>query len=117
MKVQQAVDYFIDYHKANSKKNTIRNQVFILSRFLDKFGDRKLKSISSDEILSFLNRLTRGQKQTTKRIRYANLKTFFNFIISTFDIKFNNPCDTPTLKKIIQRSETTILAHFRKRYR
>ena len=35
-----------------------------------------------------------------KRIRYANLKTFFNFVISTFDFKFHNPCDTPVLKKI-----------------
>ena len=61
----------------------IRNQVFVLKRFLDEFGDRKLSSISPDEILTFLNSLTRGQKQTTKRIRYANLKTFFNFAIST----------------------------------
>jgi integrase len=76
-----------------------------LSRFLDEFGDRELISISSDEILSFLNRLTRGQKQTTKRIRYANLKTFFNFAISTFDIKFNNPCDTAALKKLYREAK------------
>jgi site-specific recombinase XerD len=86
MKVQQAADYFIDYHKANSKKKYDQESGFrinqVSTRFLDEFADRKLKSISSDEILSFLNRLTRGQKQTTKRIRYANLKTFFNFVIS-----------------------------------
>jgi len=39
MKVQQGADYFIDYHKANSKKY-VRNQVFVLTRFLDEFGDR-----------------------------------------------------------------------------
>jgi integrase len=72
---------------------------------LDEFGDRKLTSILSDEILSFLNRLTKGQKQTTKRIRYANLKTFFNFVISTFDIKFNNPCDTLALKKLFREAK------------
>ncbi len=68
MKVKQTVDYFINYHKAIFKKNTTRNQVFVLIRFLGEFGDRKLESITSDEILSFLNRLTKGQKQTTKRI-------------------------------------------------
>ncbi len=52
-----------------------------------------------------MNRLTKGQKQTTKRIRYANLKTFFNFAISTFDIKFNNPCDTPVLKKLFREAK------------
>jgi len=30
MKVQQGADYFIDYHKANSKKY-VRNQVFVLT--------------------------------------------------------------------------------------
>ncbi|MBW1694241.1 MAG: phage integrase N-terminal SAM-like domain-containing protein [Deltaproteobacteria bacterium] len=50
------------------KKNTIRNQVFVLSRFLDEFGDRKLKSISSDEILSFLNHFTKGKKWSANRV-------------------------------------------------
>jgi integrase len=52
-----------------------------------------------------LNQLTEGTKQTTKRIRYANLKTFFNFVISTFDFKFHNPCDTPVLKKIFREAK------------
>ena len=91
MKVQQAADYYINYYKANSKKNTIRNQVFILSRFLDEFGDRKITSISSDEILSFLNRLTRGQKQTTKRIRYANLTHYVPWhIMSKIILRHSN---------------------------
>ena len=52
-----------------------------------------------------MNQLTQGAKQTTKRIRYANLKTFFNFVISTFDFKFHNPCDTPVLKKIFREAK------------
>lgn len=105
MKVTKAVNYFINYHKANSKKNTTRNQVFVLTRFQNQFSDRELEFITPDEILSFLNQLTQGAKQTTKRIRYANLKTFFNFVISTFDFKFHNPCDTPVLKKIFREAK------------
>ena len=105
MKVSQAVNYYLDYHKMNSKKNTIRNQEFILSRFQNNFGNRELESITSDEILSFLTQFTEGTKQTTKRVRYTNLKTFFNFAISAFDLKFQNPCDTPILKKMFKEAK------------
>jgi len=106
MKVTKAVNYFLDYHKANSKKNTTRNQSFILNRFQNQFSDRELDSITSNEILSFLNQFTQGTKQTTKRIRYANLKTFFNFVISAFNFKFHNLCDTPVLKKIFREPKS-----------
>jgi hypothetical protein len=78
MKVSQAVKYYLDYHKMNSKKNTTRNQEFTLSRFQSQFSNRELESITSDEILSFLTQLTEGIKQTTKRIRYANLQISSN---------------------------------------
>ena len=48
----------------------IRTYDFSFSRFNDEFGKRDLDSITSDEILSLLTRLTEGTKQTTKRIRY-----------------------------------------------
>lgn len=38
-----------------------------------------------DEILSFLTRLTQGNKQTTKRNRYSSLKAFFRYIRNTID--------------------------------
>jgi len=58
MIVSQAVNYYLDYHKMNSKKNTTRNQEFIFSRFQCQFSIRELESITSDEILSFLTQLT-----------------------------------------------------------
>jgi integrase len=64
-----------------------------------------LESITTDEILSFLTQFTDGTKQTTKRNRYTNLNTFFNFVISTFDSKFQNPCDTLVLKKLFKEAK------------
>jgi site-specific recombinase XerD len=46
-----------------------------------------LESITPDEILSFLTRLTEGTKQTTKRNRYSCLKAFFNYIRNTIDFE------------------------------
>ena len=60
------------------KRITLKNYEFLFSRFQDEFGDRDIESITSDEILSFLTRLTEGTKETTKRNRYSSLKTFFN---------------------------------------
>jgi integrase len=59
----------------------------------------ELASISSDHTFQFLTRDTEGQKQSTKRFKYALLKTFFNFIKNTSDPSFVNPCDATVLKK------------------
>jgi integrase len=84
------------------KKNTIKNYEFLFTRFNDEFGKRDLESITPDEILSFLTRLTEGNNQTTKRNRYSSLKAFFNYIRNTIDFEIQNPCDTPILRKIFR---------------
>ena len=102
MKVSVAVSSFIEYHSANSKKNTLKNYEFVTIPFRNQFGDRELDTITSDEILPFLIDLTNGAKQSTKKLRYANLKAFFNFIRNTFEPKLENPCEAPMLKKIFK---------------
>ena len=80
MRVSQAVHSSIEYQKANSKANTVRNYEFVLTRFQNEFGDRNLESITPDEILLFLGNITEGTKQSTKKNRYSILKTFYNFV-------------------------------------
>ena len=80
----------------------MKNYEFLFTRFNDAFGPGELESITSDEILSFLTKLTDGTKQTTKRNRYSSLKAFFNFIKNSIDPNINNPCDTPILRKIFK---------------
>ena len=84
------------------KKNTARSHLYVLEKFSEQYGDRELQSITTDEILTFLNQLTSGNKQTTKSNRYSNLRSFFNFVINTFDTQFQNPCDTPALRKLFK---------------
>ena len=83
MKVQQAVDFHLQYHKANSKKNTVKTCEFVLLQFTVQFGKRDLASISQEEILTFLMSLTKDNKQATKRNRYSVLSSFYNFSINT----------------------------------
>ncbi len=74
----------------------------LLGKFGDHFPDKELNSISSEEILSFLTSLNDTCKQLTKHTRYAYLKALFNFIRNNLDAQLQNPCDTPTLKKLFR---------------
>jgi len=105
MKVQQAVDFHLQYHQANSKKNTVKTCEFVLFRFSAKFAKRDLASILQEEILTFLMSLTKNNKQATKRNRYSVLSSFYNFCINTALPALTNPCNTAVIKKIFRRPQ------------
>ena len=84
------------------KKNTVRAYEFVLQKLCKELGDRDTYEVSSDEILAFLNKITEGRKQQTKRTRYANITSFFNFINNNVDIEINNPCSNQILKKLFR---------------
>jgi Phage integrase, N-terminal SAM-like domain len=67
MQVYEAVKIWLEYHKTNSKEKTLRTYRTILLKFRDEFGERSLEDLTSEEILSFLGRVTDGAKQLTKR--------------------------------------------------
>jgi len=89
------------------KKNTVRTYESTISSLRDSFGERDLDSLTSDEVLSFLTRITEGKKQLTRRTRYSHLRAFFNFIKNNLDQNFQNPCDTPMLRKLFRPGAIT----------
>ena len=46
MKVSKAINCFIDYHRMNSKKSTLRNYGFVMDKFLKEFNNREIESIT-----------------------------------------------------------------------
>ncbi len=64
------------------------------------FGDKELEEVSSEDILTFLGKITDGRKQQTRRTRYSHLSAFFNFIINNIDERIQNPCANQLLKKL-----------------
>lgn len=66
------------------------------------FGDHQLGELTTDDVMEFLNLVTKGCKPQTKRIRYAHLSAFFNFIQNNLDSDFTNPCDSPMLRKLFR---------------
>jgi integrase/recombinase XerD len=80
----------------------LKNYQLLLSSFCEYVGDRELDSLTSEEVFTFLTKFTEGTKQSTKRLRYALLSAFFNFIKNSIDPEFQNPCDTPILRKVFR---------------
>lgn len=107
MEVSKAVSLCLEYHRLNSKENTVRAYEMILFKFWREFGGRKLEELNSDEVLGFLNRVTAGRKHWTKRTRYAHLSAFFNFIRNNIDDSVQNPCDTPMMKRLFREKTPT----------
>ena len=58
MKVSQAIQSFREYHRMNSKKNTLKNYELIFTRSQEAYGDRQIDSITFDDVLSFLTGLS-----------------------------------------------------------
>ena len=73
MQVSKAIKIWLECHKSHSRDNTLKAYQLVLSNFKREFGERDVQEITSDKILSFLNRITEGTKQQTKRTRYAHL--------------------------------------------
>jgi integrase/recombinase XerD len=104
MQVSKAIEIWLDYHKSNSRENTRKAYQVVLSNFSREFGERDVREITSDEVLAFLNRVTEGTKQQTKRTRYSHLSAFFNFMKNNIDQNLQNPCDTPIMKKLFRNT-------------
>ncbi len=105
MKVLKAVEFHVQYQRANSKENSVKNCEFVLLRFRDSFSGRDLESVTHEETLEFLTTLTEGNKQATKRNRYAVLSAFYNFFIVSSQPYLLNPCTSVIFKKIYRRPQ------------
>jgi integrase len=70
-----------------------------LQHFESVFSDRNLDSIKPDEIYHFLEQMTKTLSRSTRRLRYAQLKACFNFIIEKCLPDLKNPCSNPLLSK------------------
>ena len=99
MNISDVISSFTDHIRSNLKPRTIKNYELLLNKFEALYGERHPASIGSDEISQFLEELTFQCNKSTRRFRYAQLKTFFNFVIDKYNLDIKNPCSIPTLSK------------------
>jgi hypothetical protein len=102
MKAKQTATLWLNYHRTNSRNNTVRAYKDIARKFCQEHGDKDLNDLNSDHVLDFLNNITDGDKPLTKKTRYAQLNALFNFAKSNIDPDFENPCESTLLKKMFK---------------
>ncbi|WP_407641554.1 site-specific integrase [Desulfobacula phenolica] len=51
-----------------------------MTRFKDEYGKYEISEITSEDVMSFLTKVTDGKKQSTKKLKFSLLRSFFNFI-------------------------------------
>jgi len=99
MTIKDAITLFGYHQRSNLKARPVQSYHPLLQRFEGQFADRSFDSIGSDEIYQFLESLTEKLSKSTRRPRYAQLKTFCNFLIEKCNWNMRNPCNAPLLSK------------------
>lgn len=99
MTLREAIVLFTD-HQKNSVRSKTRESYGHLFRNLETlFGDTTLSEVSSQDLYEFLLLLTEGRAKSTARLRYAQVKAFFNFMIERTHLPELNPCSDSLLSK------------------
>ncbi|RJR40222.1 MAG: hypothetical protein C4576_20200, partial [Desulfobacteraceae bacterium] len=62
MQVSRVAAIWLEYHRSHSRENTLKSYEAALNPFLAEFANRQIGEISTEEVLSFLNRVTEGRK-------------------------------------------------------
>ena len=57
MKVSKTAKLFLDYHKSHSKENSVRAYKLVLTQLCEEFGAENLEAITTERMLSFLNKI------------------------------------------------------------
>lgn len=76
-----------------------------MTRFKKAYGNFELSKITSEDVMNFLTKVTYGQRQSTKKLKFSLLRAFFNFVKDSTDSSLANPCDSPLLRKTFRRTK------------
>jgi integrase len=99
MKTKEAISLFQTYQRSNHRKRTIQSYLPMLNQFKAQYGETEFENLGSDEVYRFLESMTQRSVRSTRRLRYAQLKAIFNFVINRCDLDMKNPCNTSLLLK------------------
>ena len=99
MKTKEAISLFQTYQRSSHRKRTLQSYLPMLNQFKALSGETVFENLGSDEVYRFLESLTQGLARSTRRLRYAQLKSLFNFVINRCDLDIKNPCNTSLLSK------------------
>jgi len=107
MTIQEAIELFKRHQGATLRRSTIRSYGKFLECFKERFAEREVVSLTAEDIGKFLEECSESLNRSTRHLRYAQLKAFFNYIIEATDLNIKNPCNAgvlfKTFKNVYQR--------------
>ena len=99
MTVKEAINIFQNSQKNIHRKRTKDSYRYLLEHLEKHFTDSDIDGITTDQIYQFLEALTGHAARSTRRLRYAQLKAFFNFLINEKRHAMKNPCQDSIIAK------------------
>ena len=99
MTIQEAIELFKQHQKSAVKKSTLKSYGKFMEQFRTRFFECEMTSISAEDIGRFLEECTEDLSRSTRHLRYAQIKAFFNYVIETSDLNIKNPCNAGALSK------------------
>ena len=107
MITKEAIKLFRDYLRLNHRKRTIESYSPLLEKYEAAYADQALDSIGSDEIYHFLETVTQHLSKSTRRLRYAQMKAFYNFIIDRCVAEHEESLQYAVAQEILPCTEAT----------
>ena len=99
MTIENAIELFKKHQKSTVKKSTIKSYGKFLEKFQERFLGQEVVTVSADDINEFLEECTNSLSRSTRHLRYAQMKAFFNYTIEASDLNIKNPCNAGVLFK------------------
>jgi len=99
MTLREGIELFKDHQKNSVRSKTRKSYEHTLRNLEGLLGDHLLEAVSSQDLYQFLILLTEGRAKSTARLRYAQLKAFYNFTIERTHLTTLNPCNDSLLSK------------------
>ena len=99
MTLHEAIELFKDHQKDNAKEKTQKSYGYLFRNLEALIENGPLEAMSPQDLYQFLLLLTEKRARSTARLGYAQLKSFFNFIIEGIHTPMTNPCNDPLLSK------------------
>jgi len=112
MTMKQAIELFRSHQQAHIRKKTQDSYRYLVHNFETLFGDSLVEAISSEDIYQFLLIVTEGRAKSSARLRYAQVKALFNYLVERQAIRVN-PCEDSVLRrsfKAPRRKDRDIIA-------
>jgi integrase/recombinase XerD len=99
MTIHEAIELFKKHQRSTSKRSRLKSYGKFFKKVQERFSEQEVVSVTADDISKFLEECTENLNRSTRHLRYAQMKAFFNYVIEASDLKIKNPCNAGVLFK------------------